>query len=105
MGNHQNGWGSCTTIGQVIQANGVEHLFSHASFAKGLPPPTFVNKKPMFFLPKTKAEEAIVLAAVTSNSVKLIWSVSVTSNKIVPKCVAIVNMGQIVVKAGEDTVL
>ena len=46
-----------------------------------------------------------MLAAVTSNSVQLIWSVSVTSNKIVPKCVAIVNMGQIVVKAGEDTVL
>ena len=44
-----DGSGVVVTIGQVIQSHGVEHLFSHASFAKGLPPPTFVNKKPMFF--------------------------------------------------------
>ena len=97
--------GSITSIGQVIQAHGVEHLFSHASFTNGAPPPTFVNKKPMFFLPKTPAEEAIVAAAAAASSVKLIWTVSVGSNKILPKSVGIVNMGQISVKAGEDTVL
>ena len=48
------GSGVVVTIGQVIQSHGVEHLFSHASFAKGLPPPTFVNKKPMYFCRKRR---------------------------------------------------
>ena len=44
-------------------------------------------------------------AAAGASSVKLMWAVSVVSNKIVPKNVAIVNPGQIIIKGGEDTVL
>lgn len=95
-----------TSIGDVIKASGADKLFGHAPFLKGVPPPSFALKKDMTFQPKEQSDQLAIQVAMKATKVSLLWVMAVDStNKVLPKGLAIVTTVQILLKPGEDFVL
>lgn len=94
-----------TSIGEVIKSQGCDRIFGGQTFTKGVPPPTFVNKKHMRYYTKTAQEGNALAAAVKADKVTLHWSVLCQSGKLVPKGLSVVTKQAITLGEGSDIVL
>jgi len=92
--------GAVETLGEVIKSNGIDQLYQHSKFAKGVAPSVFVPKKKFVYLPAAdeRAETALKVAK-ASSTCTMLWILQAASGKLKPAGVAIVATKQIVVKA------
>ena len=93
-------------LSEIVKASGSDKIFGHVPFPKGAAPAVLVCKKSNAFLPTTEEAAGLKVAREAGSTVHLLWALSSsTSNKLVPKGVALVTKNQIIVKSGEPKFL